>query len=83
MSPLKIEILLRMYSHRDPFDIYPYEQKHSPAMYEAFETFRRQGVIRPDIVIERDWASDDPNQPRLTAKGLDLVNRLKAVTVEP
>lgn len=78
MSPLKIEILLRMHSLKDPFDGYSPRKMYSNTMQSAFKDFREQGIIRPDVLIERHWESDLPGT-RLTPKGEDLVRRLKEV----
>lgn len=76
MSPLKIEILLRIYSHADPFDGYTHEQKHSLAMHEAFKDFRRAGIIMNHIHIGINWSE---HHERILPAGENLVERLKGI----
>jgi hypothetical protein len=83
MSPLKISLLLRMYSRPEPNADLPSRQAVAPAMWEAVASFKRQGLI-PDwvtaaelIITERPWSSE----MWLTDKGRALVQRY--LEIEP
>jgi len=75
MTPLQIEILLRLRSHVEPFDGYTSGQKFSPSMFDAFNYFQALGLILSGLGPHTPWYTIPPEQ-RLTMRGLDLIDRL-------
>lgn len=80
MSPLKIALLLRIYSLSRPNGDLPDAQAHAPAMREAVQEFIHLGLIRPDTTVAE--LQFGPPRGWLTPKGAGLVHRV-ITTVEP
>ena len=78
MSPLKIHLLLNLYTSLCPMADYPPEQQTAPAMRRAFRDFAQAGLLVPGVTLDAALAVRLPDE-RLTPKGQDLVDRLKAV----
>lgn len=78
MSPLKIQMLLRLHCYVFPFEGYLPEQIYAPAMREAFDWFITQDLIRHDVTIESARIGRNTAES-LTGKGLALVGRICAV----
>ncbi len=85
MSPLKISLLLRMYSQPAPNGDIPYNQAVAPAMLDALDDFRDRGLVHNDVMLghlHRGHFSSigaDSGEPYLTPKGRALVDKLMAV----
>lgn len=80
MSPLKIETLLRLHTRPEPMIELPHEQKHAPAMREAYDWFADKGLL-VDGVTWYSVAYGEATYPFLTDAGRELVKRL--CEVEP
>ena len=80
MSPLKINMLMRLYSRAKPFDDMPMEQIDAPAMQEAFGFFHRHDLLAAGV----SWVSVKYGRiahPFLSPCGHQLIERL--CEVEP
>lgn len=83
MSPLKITLLLNLYSRPQARDAYYWTQEQdAPAMREAFDDFIRLGILKPEATHQAFRSGTLP-YAALTARGDKLVERLKAVGIEP
>lgn len=74
MSPLKIALLLRIYSLPRPNIDLPGQQAFAPAMAEALAHFIRSGLVDPDTTL-MDLRTGNPRR-ELTEKGGRLVKAL-------
>lgn len=74
MSPLKIALLLRMYSSPRPNADLPERQAFSPAMAEALQDFQNQKLVLGGISL--DNLRSGPSRNWLTESGAALVSRI-------
>lgn len=84
MSPLKIILLLNLYSSPRPFKDYPDRQRIAPAMRDAFKDFADRGLLQEGIdhalvITYENLQKALPANGVLTWKGLDLIEKLKAI----
>lgn len=87
MSPLKINLLLRLYVYAVPFEGMPLGQVHAPAMRDAFGYFRAHGLLADGVTHHSICNEPRPVMgtaavSRLTEKGQRLVLALRAVNPE-
>ena len=87
MSPLKISLLLRMYSESAPNGEIPEKQAFSPAMMDALDYFREHGLVHNDVMLGHlrggyvSVIGAASPEPYLTARGLELIGDL--MEIEP
>lgn len=87
MSPLKINLLLRLAVYVHPFEDMAPRRVHAPAMLQAFRDFAEQGLLvegvthmsvatEPRPVVGSEWVQ------RLSAKGERLRRALESIEPE-
>ena len=75
MSPLKIIMLMRLYSRMNPFDDMPQDEINAPAMKDAFSFFSEHGLLNECV----SWDSVKNGRigyPFLSRQGYQLVQSL-------